>query len=88
MREPYATLMDPYRDHWLLAPYLQDDVPDFAGIAAATEICRLSSGELLICQIGLAIWSGDRTAAIADLGDLDTNTRLRVLRALELTCVP
>lgn len=87
MREPYATLLDPYRDHWLLAPYLTGDVPDFAGIAAADPLGRLSSGELVVCQIALAIWNGDRTARIADLAILDPDTRFRVLMALEMTCV-
>ena len=86
MREPYETLLGQFHDHWFLWRFLQGDVPDFAGLAAADPLGRLSSGELILCQIALAIWNGDRTARIADLAVLDTDQRARVLDALHLTC--
>lgn len=86
MREPYETLLGEYRDHSFLGRFLQGDRPDFVGLAAADPLGRLSSGELIVCQIALAIWNGDRTARIADLGALDTETRSRVVDALHLTC--
>lgn len=86
MREPYETLLGPYRDHWLLWPFLEGDLPDFAGIAGAEPLGQLSSGELIILNIALAIWNGDRAARIADLAGLDAAHRHRVIRALELTC--
>lgn len=86
MREPYETLLGEYRDHSFLWRFLEGETPDFVGLAAADPLGRLSSGELIVCQIALAIWNGDRTARIADLGALDTDTRARVLDALHLTC--
>ena len=85
MRQPYETLFAPWRDHWALGPYLQGDVPDWDGIMADDRVDSLSSGEVVVLWIGLAIWNGDRTATIADLGKLDRNTRLRVLAALGAT---
>lgn len=86
MREPYETLLGDYRDHWFLAPYLEGTEPDFVALAAADPLGRLSSGELILCQIALAIWNGDRAARIADLAGLDLHLRRRVVRALEHTC--
>lgn len=86
MREPYETLLGGYRDHWLLWPFLDGDVPDFAGIMGAEPFGQLSTGELIMCHIALAIWNGDRTARIADLAYLDEEHRRRVLDALYLTC--
>lgn len=82
MRQPYETLFAPWRDHWMLGPYLQDDVPDWEGIMADDRLDSLSSGEITLLWVGLAIWNGDRTATIADLAKLDRNTRLRALAAL------
>lgn len=86
MREPYETLLGPYRGHWLLGPYLWEEVPDFAGLAADERQFSLSDGEVVVWTVALAIRNRDETATIADLWRLDANTRLRVLRALELTC--
>lgn len=86
MREPYETLLGDFRDHWLLWRFLAGDVPDFAGIMTAGPLGQLSTGELILCHIALAIWNGDRTARIADLAALDEDNRRRVLDALNLTC--
>ena len=86
MREPFETLLGQYRDHWFLWPFLEGDIPDFAGIAAADPLGVLSSGELIMCQIALALWNGDRSARIADLAVLDAENRGRVLVALHHTC--
>jgi len=85
MRQPYETLFAPWRAHWMLGRYLQDDVPDWEGIMADDRLDSLSSGEITLLWIGLAIWNGDRTATIADLAKLDRNTRLRALAALGAT---
>jgi hypothetical protein len=85
MRQPYATLFAGFEDHWFLGPYLRSDVPDFAGIMSDDRLDSLSSGEVTLLWIGLAIYNGDRTARIADLAELDRNTRLRVLSALGAT---
>lgn len=86
MREPYETLLGDYRDHWFLARFLEGNEPDFVALAAADPLGRLSSGELILCQIALAIWNGDRTARISDLAGLDIPHRRKVIRALERTC--
>lgn len=86
MREPYETLLGCYRDHWFLWPFLDGDVPDFAGIMQAQPLGVLSTGELIVLHVALAIWNNDRTARIADLAGLDELTRQRVLDALYLTC--
>lgn len=86
MREPYETLLGQFKDHWFLGQFLWLDIPDFAAIAAADPLGRLSTGELILCQVALAFWNGDRAARIADLATLDTDNRLRVARALELSC--
>ena len=85
MRQPYATLFAGFENHWMLGPYLRGDGPDFAAIMADPKLDALSSGEVTLVWIGLAIWNGDRTARIADLADLDRATRLRVLSALGAT---
>lgn len=86
MREPYDALLGQFHDHWFLGRFLDGDIPDFAALAAADPLGRLSSGELILCQIALALWNGDRAARIADLVGLDTDNRRRVLAALEHTC--
>lgn len=85
MRQPYETLFAPWRDHRILGRYLQDDVPEWERIMADDQLDSLSSGEITLLWIGLAIWNGDRTATIADLAKLDRNTRLRALAALGAT---
>lgn len=82
MRQPYATLFAGFHDHWLLGPYLIDDVPYWDGIMNDPRLDSLSSGEITLLWIGLAIWNGDPTAKIADLKKLDRPNRLRVLAAL------
>ena len=86
MREPYETLLGGYRSHWFLWPFLDGDVPDFRGIMNAQPLGSLSTGELIVLHVALAIWNGDRTARIADLAGLDDHTRQRVIDALYLTC--
>lgn len=88
MREPYETLLGQYRgDHWFLWRFLEGDLPDFAGIAAADAgLGRLSKGELLMVNVALAFWNGDDTAKVADLAILDEDNFHRVIRALEYTC--
>jgi hypothetical protein len=86
MREPYETLLGHYRNHVLLWPFLDGDVPDFVGIAAADPLGWLSTGELLVLHVALAFWNGDRTAKVADLAVLDDENLHRVVRALEYTC--
>lgn len=86
LREPYRTLFEGMEDHWLLGQYLWQRDPDWGGIERDERLESLSSGERIIVKVAFAIWAGDRSATIADLGVLDGRTRLRVLRALELTC--
>lgn len=85
MRQPYATLFAGLEEHWVLGPYLQGPEPDFAGIMDDEHLDSLSSGELTLLWIGLAIWNGDRRATVADLAKLDHSNRLRVLAALATT---
>lgn len=82
MREPYETLLGQYRDHWLLWSFLEDDAPNFAGIAAADCLGALSTGEMIMLNVALAFWNGDRTARIADLAHLDDENRQRVAEAI------
>lgn len=86
MREPYNTLLGQYWNHWLLWKFLEDDVPDFAGIAACDLLGALSGGEIVMLHIAWAIYNGDRTARIADIAKLDTENRQRVLWALGHVC--
>lgn len=85
MRQPYATLFAGLEGHWMLGEYLAGDVPDWDGIMADPAKDSLSSGEVTLLWIGLAIWNGDRTARIADLAAVDHKTRLRILAALAAT---
>lgn len=87
MREPYETLLGPYRDHILLGRHLSGPVPDWEGLTDAGLLGRVSSGEFVMLHIGLAIWNGDRTARIADLAILDFEHRRRALAALTLTTI-
>lgn len=85
MREPYATLFAGYEEHWLLGPHLGGDAPDFEGIMDDERLDCLSSGEITLLWIGLAIWNGNRTARVADLCRLEKEFRKRVLTALGAT---
>lgn len=86
LREPYATLFEGMENHWLLGQYLWQADPDWQAMLADERLESLSSGERVIVKVAWAIYAGDRSATVADLGILDARTRLRVLRALELTC--
>lgn len=82
MRQPYETLLGHLAGHWLLGPHLDRDVPDLDRIMNDDRLDCLSSGEITLLWIALAVRNGDRTARIADLAGLDRPTRLRVLAAL------
>jgi hypothetical protein len=82
MRQPYETIFGPLRNHWVFKRHLHGEVPDWDGLMADPDLDSLSSGEVTLLWIGLAIWNGDRTARIADLAGLDRTTRLRVLAGL------
>lgn len=85
MREPFETLLGQYRDHWLLWSFLEDDVPDFAGIAACDMLGALSAGEMIMLHVALAFWNGDRTARVAQIIEgLDDANQARVADALYL----
>lgn len=86
LREPYATLFAGYEDHWLLGQYLWQGEPDWAGLIHEDRFDSLSSGEQYLVKVAFAIWQGDRSATIADLGYVDNQTRRRILAALLLTC--
>lgn len=74
MREPYRTLLAGYEDHWLLAPYLTADEPDWQAIADDPRIECLSSGEMAI--LNLAAWFVRNHLA------LDEPHRVRAAQAL------
>lgn len=84
MKQPYETLLGGYRDHWALGRYLRGEYPNWDGIMSSSKIDSLSSGEITVLWIALAVWNGDKTARIADLAKLDRPTRLRVLAALAI----
>jgi len=89
MRQPYETIFAHFRDHPVLGHYFEGDVPDWHGLfkdaeTLSPELDLLSSGEVTLLWVGLAIWNGNRTATVADLGKLDRTNRLRVLSALAL----
>jgi len=87
MNEPYETLLGQYRDHWLLWQFLQDDTPDWVGIANCGRLESLSMGELVMLHVAKAFHDpNDRSAAFGDiLRWLDVDNRWRVLRALNAT---
>lgn len=86
MREPFETLLEPFRGHWWVDQHLQDDVPDWEKILTDPYWNALSSGEAVLLQIALAIYNGDRTATIADLAVLDAENRRRAIHALAVAC--
>jgi hypothetical protein len=81
VREPYRTLFAGYDDHWLLAPYLRGDEPDWAGLNAEPRLECLSGGELVLIGVAGA-FAGDREARIAELAMLDDEHRRRVAQAI------
>lgn len=82
MREPFETLLGQYRDHWMLWSFLEDDTPDFVRLAATDCLGALSSGEIVMLNVALAFWNGDRTARMSDLAILDDDNRRRVAEAI------
>lgn len=84
MREPYASLLEPFRGHWWVDEHLQDATPDWDRILTNPYWNALSSGEAILLNVALAIYNGDSTARIADLATLDEENRRRVLHALAL----
>lgn len=89
MREPYETLLGPYRDsnHWFMAQHLRDREPDFQKLMEGPGWKTLSTTEKKMVNIALAIYNGDRTATIADLAGLDRDHIMRVISAIYLTTV-
>lgn len=79
MREPYRTLFEPYRDHWLLAGYLRGEEPDWVGLNADDRLELLSTGEKIFLYMAGAFAPG------GDFDRLDTNHRLVIAQALLLT---
>lgn len=85
MREPFETLLVGLKDHRFLADYLNGrDVPDWGGLALEPRFESLSTGEVILLDIGLALWNGDPSARIADIAKLDAVNRYRVICALYL----
>lgn len=82
MREPYETLLGQYRDHWLLARFLDGYEPDWTRLAGEERLTDLSRGELLMVHVAWAIYNGDPTARVADLAILDDENRERVVEAI------
>lgn len=83
MREPYATLLGQYHQHWLLWRFLEDDEPDWSALAS-TDLSALSTGELLMLHAAQA-FRGDNTFRLADLGKLDYANRERIAKAIYLS---
>lgn len=73
MRAPYATLFEGYEDHWLLAPYLEGDEPDWTAIYGDARLVSLSAGEKVLVDV--AYWFATR------IHNLDKATRVRVATA-------
>ena len=84
MREPYETLLGQYRDHWLLARYLEGYEPNWSGLAGEDRLTDLSRGELLMVHVAWAFYNGDPTARVADLATLDDENRERVIDAVRI----
>lgn len=84
MREPYASLFDGWESHALIGEHFTDEVPDWDGVMNSPWLDSLSSGEITLLWVGLAIYNGDQTATVADvICRLDRPNRRRVLAALE-----
>lgn len=81
MKKPLEILLGDKKDHPLLGPYLQNDVPDFQGIYS-NIMGSLSSGEQLIVRVALALWNGHMEARVGDLHRLDSTHRAQVVAAL------
>ena len=81
MREPYETLLGPYRSHHLLWRFLEGDIPKFAELASA-DLRSLSTSETILVNVAFALWNWDNEASVTDLFRLDFETRTRVLTAL------
>lgn len=82
MREPYRTLFDGYENHWLLAPYLTGDEPDWEGLVAEERLECLSSGEMVLIAAAGA-FAGDRTCSFAEvIHTLDRAHLIRIAQAL------
>ena len=54
MIEPYRTMFEGFGDHWLLAPYLTGDEPDWGGLAAEDRLEALSNGEKVLLDFAAA----------------------------------
>jgi hypothetical protein len=86
VREPFETLLEPFRGHWWVDEHLQGATPDWERILTNPYWNALSSGEAVLLNVALAIYNGDQTARIADLAILDDDNRRRVIRALAVAC--
>lgn len=83
MREPFDTLLQPFRGHWWVDAYLQEAVPDWEPILTHPYWNALSAGEACLLQVALAIYNADRSATVADLlQHLDEENFRRALWAL------
>ncbi len=80
MREPYATMLGQYHDHWLFAQYLIGEEPDWSGLAADDRMNSLSVGEKVLLDFAAA-WANTQIY-------LDEICRYRVWLSLQQEFVP
>lgn len=75
MREPYGIMFAGYENHWLLAPYLAGDEPDWAGLANEPRLDSLSTGEKVLFDLAAAL----KNASVY----LDADHQIRIMVALQ-----
>lgn len=90
MVDRYETLLGHFRDeeHWLLAPFLQGDIPDFAGMHDTQRLDALSDGERILIRVGLDMYNTRGNVNLRELLQLDKLNRTRVVSALHQWLVP
>ena len=54
MKEPYATMLGPLRDHWIIGEYLTEDEPDWSGLVTDDRMDSLSVGEKVLLDFAAA----------------------------------
>lgn len=83
MREPYETILGPYRGHILMGRFLEYDEPDFSGLASSDVAQQISTSETLMWNIALAYRNGDKEATLAEVfHSLDAWHRVRIAQAI------
>lgn len=82
MLEPYEVLLGPYKNHPILGPYLQDDLPAFTYLYPVLDM--VDAEERVMVKVAFALHQEVQGAGVKDLLNISDIAFERVVQALRL----